>query len=252
LDDSKSSPEAQQLLCRQSVRISVCPAGHIEIRNGRTSPWFMIQDTENWDNRIYQGLPERYIPPVDVGNIEALLKKRLLQPLSCIMLDSHCNNNVYAGDICFLKTKAEVEILIGLPRALIFNLGQRSGSDYNCSGEITFPPKIEIENSATRLIYKLTGKLLSANESGYHYTAKVARQFFGKDEIYFYDDLSEGGMAQWTSSDLGSLALKEPNTVLAAYSLSSSEEDYQDYLRERIGKTSTILERYSKTKLDNL
>ena len=62
----------------------------------------------------------------EIGHVDALLNKMLLVPKSTIIYEeSHCNQHLYEKQqSCCKKTLAELEVIVALPKMLIFYVGQ--------------------------------------------------------------------------------------------------------------------------------
>lgn len=208
----------------------------------RPSPWFVLDGLNSWSDEEGFSTENRNFLVDEIGRVDALLRKRLLVPRSRIIWeDSHCNRKTYENGTCDEKTRADVEIITSLPRTLVFYIGQRSGSSYNSSSEIIFPSTLRTSDSVTTLEYTLIGKVLSTTSTGTHFTAKVIREFEGKSSLYTYDDLKANGMSLWSSSNPNDLSRKEDLTVMGIYTLSSSDEAYTSYSREKAGKYNNYL-----------
>ena len=203
------------------------------VKTAKALPWFTINGLEDWDEECRSNHNFR----VDqIGKIGDLFCQRLLQPRSIITLDSHCDRNLYEeGSRCEEKSRVELDIIMILPRILIFYIGQRDGSLFNPSSRIDFPFTITTSNSTTTLEYRLTGKIYSTSSVGTHFYAKVIREFDGLNGVYKFDDLMFNGKATQVSDDPTTLSGKEELTVMAFYTLISPEELYLQYSQERAG-----------------
>lgn len=232
--------QGSSAICRGMLKLALCPSGHLEIKTSKSLPWFTIDGVESWDDDLDFNSSNRNFLTDEIGNIEALLHKRLLVPKSKIIWeDSHCNRHQYEEEPCDERTRAEVDIIMSLPRTMLFYNGQRSGTAYNSSSSIDFQSTINIPKATLSLEYELIGKVFSSTMAGTHFTAKVIRDFSNTKAVYSYDDLEKNGKAMWISATPSTLSKKEDLTVIAAYSL-VSEEAYLKNLEDQAGNYSFI------------
>jgi hypothetical protein len=217
--------KAASTICRGIIKLVLCPSGHLVVKTNRSLPWFTIHGLGNWENFQMD----------QIGNVDDLFRQQLLKPCSIITLDSHCDRCLYEGNSCEEKTRAELDIIMLLPRILIFYIGQRDSTMFNPSSSINFPFIIKTSNSETTLEYRLTGKVFSTSSTGMHFYAKVIRKFGELNGVYKFDDLVFNGKATQISTNPTTLSGKEELTVMAAYTLISSEESYLQYSQERAG-----------------
>jgi len=131
--------------------------------------------------------------------------------------------------------RVETDLVIEMPRILVFYVCQRDNTFYNPSSEIDFPLFINTSNSETALEYRLTGKVFSTQSTGLHFYAKVIREFGEQCAVYHYDDLARKGKSIILSTDPMTLSGKEELTVMAMYSLACKEEEYKKYFKKQTG-----------------
>ena len=130
---------------------------------------------------------------------------------------------------------AEAEMILHLPRTIIFYVNQWDGTSYHSSSMINFPSLINTGNSASDLEYRLDAKVYSTEADGSHFHAKVLWHFGNLSGIYAYDDLVRMGKASLVSENPMDLSKNEKLVLMVIYNLISSEEVYMEYSHERTG-----------------
>jgi len=131
--------------------------------------------------------------------------------------------------------RAEAEMILHLPRMIIFYISQRDGTSYHSSLMMHFPSIINTGDSEKALEYRLDAKVYSTEADGSHFHAKILRHFGDLSGIYAYDDLVKMGKASLVSENPMDLSENEKLVVMAIYNLVSSEDVYMEYSQERTG-----------------
>jgi hypothetical protein len=237
VDDSEgrtTNLKALAAICRGSLRLTVCSEGHLQVKTGQPQPFFAINGFESWADEKGFDLKDGNFLVEEYGNVESLWRRRLLVPKTVITVDSHCPGRDQAVK-CATKTEATAELLLTLPRTIVFYMSQRDGSKYNSSSMLHFPFMLTAQHSETPLEYRLSSKVYSMTPEGIHFNAKVLREFGNLAGVYEYDDLKRNGKASLVSKNPADISNDEPLLVMVFYNLVSSEEVWANYCRERTG-----------------
>jgi hypothetical protein len=222
------------VICRGSIRFALCPTGHLRIKTDTPQPWFSIYGIDSWADEEGFTSSSRNFMTDEIGDVQALLHKRLLVPKSSITIESSCPGKPYKTE-CATPMRAEAEMILHLPRMIIFYISQRDGTSYHSSLMMHFPSIINTGDSEKALEYRLDAKVYSTEADGSHFHAKILRHFGDLSGIYAYDDLVKMGKASLVSENPMDLSENEKLVVMAIYNLVSSEDVYMEYSQERTG-----------------
>ena len=223
---------AMTLLCRGSVRITICTEGHVQVKPKPYTPWIIVAGLEAFEDTTFEAN--------EIGNIGALLRREALSTFR-FSRDASCpmkrQGFLVQARSCRGTQVFEEDVTIQWPRIMTFYICQKDNIMFHPSKELDFPSELTVEDSPTPLRYQLQAKVYSTTSTGEHFYSKVIRHFpdVQKSGVYIYDDLRNGGKAILQSEEPGQLAQAEELCVMVMYRLVSDEETVRQYATERAG-----------------